>query len=83
MITTGRTAFVLISCRSGAEQDVLEKLKKMESVKEAYIVYGVYDLLVVVKAESSEKVKEMIQSKIRKMENVTSTVTMIAVGEQS
>ena len=75
-------AFVFINCRTGAEGGLLQKLKEMESVSEAYIVYGFYDLLAVLKAESSEEIKDIVQSKIRKFENVTSTVTMIATAEQ-
>lgn len=38
-------AFVLINSEIGAEEEVLRNLKKFESVKEAYIVYGVYDIV--------------------------------------
>ncbi len=38
-------AFVLINSEIGAEEEVLNALKNMENVKEAYIVYGVYDIV--------------------------------------
>lgn len=38
-------AFVLINSEIGAEEEVLNTLRSMESVKEAYIVYGVYDII--------------------------------------
>jgi DNA-binding Lrp family transcriptional regulator len=63
----------------GKEADVLSELKKIEHVKEAYLTYGVYDAVAKIEAETSEKLKEAIFSKVRTLNNVTSTVTMIVV----
>jgi len=73
------TAFVLVSTEIGAEREVLEKLREFPEVAEAYIVYGVYDLVVKVKVERPEDLKEVVTSKIRRLEKVRSTLTMIAV----
>ncbi|HDD33673.1 MAG TPA: Lrp/AsnC family transcriptional regulator [Thermofilaceae archaeon] len=73
------TAFVLISTEIGAERDVLERLRELPEVAEAYIVYGVYDLVVKIKVEEPNQLKEVVTSKIRRIERVRSTLTMIAV----
>jgi DNA-binding Lrp family transcriptional regulator len=39
-------AFVLINAEIGFEDEVLKSLKKIENVKEAYMVYGIYDIIV-------------------------------------
>jgi len=72
-------AFVMISTEIGAEKDVLAKLKEVEGVTEAYIVYGVYDLIVKIKTEDQTKLKDIITKNIRKMDKVRSTLTMIVV----
>lgn len=72
-------AFVLINAEIGAEEEVTNELMKVEGVEEAYIVYGVYDVIAKVKAEDLEKLKEIITWKIRRLEKVRSTLTMIVV----
>ena len=73
------TAFVLINAEIGSEEDVLAELKKMKNVKEAYVVYGVYDIVAKVDSESMDKLKESITWNIRRLDKVRSTLTMIVV----
>lgn len=72
-------AFVLINAEIGAEEEVVKELMKIEEVEEAYIVYGVYDVVAKVKAENLEKLKETITWRIRRLDKVRSTLTMIVV----
>ena len=72
-------AFVLINSEIGGENEVLEELKKVKNVKEAHIVYGVYDIVAKVEAESMDKLKSVITWKIRRLDKVRSTLTMIVV----
>ncbi|MCD6564176.1 MAG: Lrp/AsnC ligand binding domain-containing protein [Thermoproteales archaeon] len=72
-------AFVLVSTEIGSEKDVLKKLKEVPEVKEAYIVYGVYDIVAKVEIEDVDKLKEIITARIRRLDKVRSTLTMIAV----
>ena len=70
---------MLINADLGAEDDLLKDLREIEFVKEVYIVYGVYDIVVKIEADTLEKVKETITWKIRRLEKVRSTLTMIVV----
>ena len=74
-------AYVLITTETGAVDDVLAALKKMESVKETYMVYGVYDIIATVKADTMEKLKEIVTWNLRSLDKVRSTLTMIAVED--
>lgn len=58
------TAFVLINTEIGSEEEILNELKKIPNVKEAYVVYGVYDVVAKVEAESMDKLKEVISWRI-------------------
>ena len=73
-------AFVLINTEMASETDVNRELREIEEVKEVYTVYGVYDLVVRVEAETMQKLKDVVSSKIRRLENVRSTLTMIVMG---
>lgn len=71
------TAFVLINTETGAELDVLRKLKKVEGVDEAFAVYGTYDIIARVRADTLNKLKEIITRHIRRLDKVRSTLTLI------
>jgi DNA-binding Lrp family transcriptional regulator len=72
-------AYVMIQTELGSEEKVTNDLNKVEEVKKVYHVYGVYDLIVRVEAETVEKLKTVLSDSIRTLENVRSTLTMIAV----
>ena len=74
-------AYVLITTESGAVDSVLASLKKMDSVKETYMVYGVYDIVASVKADTMDKLKEIVTWNLRSLDQVRSTLTMIVVED--
>jgi len=72
-------AFVLINSEAGTEKQVLNELKNIEEVKEAYVVYGTYDVIAKVEADTMDKLKDIITWKTRRLDNVISTLTMIVM----
>jgi len=74
-------AFIMVNAEIGSEDEVVKKLKEIEHIKEAYLVYGVYDIVAKVEAKTMEKLKEVIASKVRRLDKVRSTLTMIVVKE--
>jgi len=75
-------AFVLINAEVGSEPEVLSELKKIENVEEASGVYGVYDIVARVKTDTMDKLKEIVTQKIRKLDDVRSTLTMLIAEEK-
>jgi len=69
-------AFVLINVELGKEKEVLDQLRSIDSVKEVNLVYGVYDIVVKVEADTTDKLKEIVTYKIRKLADIRSTLTM-------
>lgn len=72
-------AFVLINVESGADTEVLQAIKKISNVKEAYQVYGVYDIVAKVEADSMDKLKDIVTNRIRRLDKVRSTLTTIVM----
>jgi len=70
-------AFVLINITPGTELQVLNDVKKIGGVEEAYVSFGVYDLIVRVKEDSIEALRELVTYHLRKIVNVTSTLTLM------
>ncbi|MGA7042929.1 MAG: Lrp/AsnC ligand binding domain-containing protein [Nitrososphaeraceae archaeon] len=72
-------AFVLMNAELGSEDSIVGELRRLEGVKEVYQVYGVYDIVAQVESDTMEKVKEIITWKLRKLNGVKSTLTMIVM----
>jgi DNA-binding Lrp family transcriptional regulator len=75
-------AYVLLTIETGAVENVLNVLKKMDTVKETYMVYGVYDIVATVEAKTMAKLKEIVTWNLRSLDKVRSTLTMIVVNEK-
>ncbi|MGA9387882.1 MAG: Lrp/AsnC ligand binding domain-containing protein [Candidatus Bathyarchaeia archaeon] len=56
---------------------LMKTLRGIKGVEEAYPLYGVYDVIVRTRADTMDEIKE-IHNKIRKLQNVRQTLTMIA-----
>jgi len=74
-------AFALINTEIGAEDEVLKELRKVDAVEEAYVVFGVYDIVAKIKANTMERLKEIVAGNIRRLDKVRSTLTMIVISE--
>lgn len=74
-------AFVLMNTELGEEATVVESLNNVEGIKSVYALYGIYDVIAEVEADSMDKVKELVFTKIRRLENVRTTITLITYGE--
>jgi len=72
-------AFVFMNIDAGGEQDVLKALRSIENVKEAHLVYGVYDLVARIEAETMDRLKEIVTWKVRRLDKVRSTLTTIVM----
>jgi DNA-binding Lrp family transcriptional regulator len=72
-------AFVFMNIDTGGEQEVLKQLQGIPNVKEAHLVYGVYDLVARIEAETMEKLKEIVTWKVRRLDKVRSTLTTIVM----
>ena len=63
------------------EDNVLKQIRKIGVVEEAYVSYGVYDVILKVKADTMEELKEAVTHKIRTVKQVKSTLTLILMEE--
>lgn len=73
------SAYLLLNVETGTDEEVLDSLKPLQEVKEARMVYGVYDIVVRVEAETMEELKNVVSWTIRRLDRVCSTMTMIIV----
>ncbi len=72
----------MINCEIGAEVSIISQLKEIDLVKEIHGTFGAYDVLGVVEADTVEALRETITWKIRKIEKIRSTLTMMVIKVQ-
>ena len=77
-----KTAYVLINCDLGHDEQIIEELKHVSEVKEVHGVFGAYDILAKVESDSVENLRDTITWKIRKLNMVRSTLTLMAIEGQ-
>jgi len=70
-------AIVLITAEIGEEARILEEVCKIEEVERGYLIYGVYDIILEVRARSMEELEQIITGRIRQIDGVRSTLTLI------
>ncbi len=73
------SAVVLVNTDLGSQDKVLESLRHVEGVEEAHALYGVYDLLIKIKAISVDRLKDITKSRIKEIAGVTSSLTLMIV----
>ena len=75
-------AFVLINTEPVSMPEVNEAIRAVRGVEQSEMVYGVYDIVAKVKAETMEELKQIIAYKIRKIKNVLTTQTILVVDKK-
>ncbi len=76
------TAYVLINCDMGYEEQVIEELKHISDVKEVHGTFGAYDMVAKVESDQITTLRETMTWKIRKIDRVRSTLTLMAIDDQ-
>ena len=81
------TAYVLINSDLGTDASIIEYLNKTLSEEkdiqfEVHGGYGVYDIIVKLTSENGATLRGIITNKVRKIDHVQSTLTMMVIDEQ-
>ncbi len=81
------TTYILLNSDLGSDVEIIQKIKDMLD-KEGAVqyevtgVYGVYDIIVKITADNMDLLRSVITNKIRKIDKVYSTLTMMVIEEQ-
>jgi DNA-binding Lrp family transcriptional regulator len=74
------SAYVLIICELGCEIAVMDEITTLSQVTEANRVYGSsYDMMIKISADTTDQLNHIISSKIRRIEKVRATQTMMLI----
>ncbi len=73
----------MMNVKVGTDVDVVNKIRALKQVVGVYEVYSIYDILVELKTDTMEELEDTVSSKIRTLENVLNTHTMIVAEKMS
>ena len=76
------SAYVLINCDIGSEEDVISHLKTVDGVKEVHGTFGAYDIIAEIESDNKENLRDAITWKVRKIERIRSTLTLMKIAGQ-
>ena len=81
------TAYVLINSDLGTDESIISKIKEiLKDEKDVEFttqgVYGIYDIVLKISSDNTDILRDIITYKIRKINRVQSTLTMMVVEEQ-
>jgi len=73
------SAFILVNTVVGSEATVHDLLKEIPEVKKTDKVYGVYDIIALIEADTLQGLRELLSYRIRRIPEIKSTTTMIVM----
>jgi len=81
------TAYVLLNSDLGNDEAVVNEVKEILAAEsevkyDVQGVYGVYDIILKISTDNAEELRSIITNKIRKINKVQSTLTMMVIEEQ-
>ena len=81
------TAYVLINSDLGTDESIISKIKEILNDEKnieftTQGVYGIYDIVLKISSDNTDILRNVITYKIRKINKVQSTLTMMVVEEQ-
>ena len=73
-------AYVQIAVESGKDSSVHAALKKIPQCKEAYVVFGDWDIISLLEIANPEELGQLVVSKVRTIPGVKLTKTLIVAN---
>jgi len=76
-------AYILINCELGSEESIIRQLKSINGITEVHGTFGAYDILAKIESDTVDVLREIITWKIRKVEQIRSTLTLMGIEHQT
>ena len=74
-------AFIMAKVESMKSRSVLEEIRKMDEVEEAYLIYGAYDLLIKCTFKTPEALSSFVVNELRRLDGIKDTVTNVCAPD--
>ncbi len=75
------SAYMLIEVKPGSDKQVLEAIRNVDGVSEAYFIMGSYDIIAIIRDASSSDLKYKVTKSIRQINGVRHTYTLPVIAD--
>jgi DNA-binding Lrp family transcriptional regulator len=75
-------AYILIKTVSGKEDQALRDILELSATEEAHKVFGAFDIIAEIKARDMESVIEIVVGKLRHIDGIVDTQTLLSLSEE-
>jgi DNA-binding Lrp family transcriptional regulator len=74
------SAYILIQTEVGKASNVVEEIRRLTGIVDAYDVTGPYDVIVKAEADTMDELGKMVVSQVQLVEGITRTLTCPVVN---
>ena len=74
-------AYVLVNAELGMASEITKTLEDVNEITNIHGLFGLYDLIIEIEGDDMDRIKEVALNKIRRLDNVKSTITLLTYGE--
>ena len=72
-------AYVLLNIDYKKQKEIIEKAKKIPTVKEVKILYGIYEILIIFVSDDMQKIKQSIDEDLPNLDGITNITSLITI----
>ncbi|MGY5879738.1 MAG: Lrp/AsnC ligand binding domain-containing protein [Candidatus Thorarchaeota archaeon] len=74
------TAFILLNVDMSSQNDVFETIKSMEEVREVYMIFGAFDIIIKAEFQDNSQLSNFVVDKLKSLEGVLETQTNVCAA---
>ena len=75
-------SYTLARILPAKDKAVYKELTSLNEVKEVVMAYGVFDVMITIETENIDELDHIVFNKIRKIEGIASTTTLVGAAKE-
>jgi DNA-binding Lrp family transcriptional regulator len=72
-------AYVLLNIDYKKQKEIIEKAKKIPTVKAVKTLYGIYNILIIFESDDMQKIKQAIDEDLHSFDGITNITSLITI----
>ena len=73
-------AYVLLNVDYKHQKDIINKAKSLPSVVNVKVMYGIYDIMVILESNDMGTIKKTIDADLHDLDGITNMTSLVTVG---
>ena len=73
-------AYVLLNVDYKHQKDIINKAKSLSTVSNVKVMYGIYDIMVILESNDMGAIKKTIDADLHELDGITNMTSLVTVG---